>query len=150
MNVQSKTQKSVQKYDEGDSKNDQKSVKLLDDKESKLVKLENSHLIKGGKVVPCRKCEICKSPDCGNCDACLNKKKFGGEGVKNGPLKNVRCKTKICPVQEKLEEDLKLLDPQDLPERMKLPWLIKFRVSKKFSYTFKFQLSTKPMNFWFL
>ena len=39
----------------------------------------------------CRKCEACRSPDCGECSNCLGKVKFGGNGRNHGTCIQRQC-----------------------------------------------------------
>ena len=49
------------------------------------------------KAMPCRQCEACVRDDCGECKACLDKKRFGGPGKMNK-----RCKLRQCITPKEL------------------------------------------------
>lgn len=49
------------------------------------------------KAMPCRQCEACVRDDCGECKACLDKKRFGGPGKMNK-----RCRLRQCITPKEL------------------------------------------------
>ena len=53
----------------------------------------------GTKRKQCGDCEGCQATNCGECTNCLDKKIFGGPGIKKQCCKRCRCLTFLTPLQ---------------------------------------------------
>ena len=67
-----------------------------------------------GKLLNCKVCERCRTPDCGTCNACLDKKKFGGPNLQRRRCEQRRCVQRSGHAAPASAEDIALLPSSDI------------------------------------